>query len=256
MCLWIAALILSAWAYDRNMLIKLYAGCWSKINKAAWFSLKAYSSWKHSNEMIKDGYHVMKVFLWKHSSTEGGPGTERSSGIDVLRFFREEIANENITHIKGVDIHKFIERCFNQCVEEGIAFPKADPTAQYELQVNYVFDRQDYMIVYDSEDNVDVRFPVYTESTVHARDVSKDGLLSAMVTATADSDDGMDVYKEMMLLAGPMRNFYADSEFNVKKRHLHYTGFRVPLDDAFVKMLDFEARQHIVAPDQDIIELA
>ncbi len=101
-----------------------------------------------------------------------------------------------------------------------------------------------------------IRFPIYTEQIIRNKDVKSNSALTAgMLTLTADADDGMDIYESLRLLSGPMGNFYADTEYSIKKQYLHYTGLRVPVDDMFIKMLDLWGTDFIVRPDQPIIKL-
>jgi hypothetical protein len=252
MCFWITALVLAAWWYDRNMMMKFSASVNSGARKLAWAAAKAYTSWKTPNEMIKHGYHVMKVFLHEHPKDSSLD--TKMQAIDVLGFFREDIVSEEFTHAKSLGLREFIERCYEKCKSEDIAFPQPDPTRRYELVVHYVFDHEDYTIVYDTDDKSPIRFPIYTESAIRHRDRLQT-VLEATVTAKREQEDGMNVYDHIKRLAGPMGNFYADSEFCVKKRHLHFTGFRVPLDDAYLRIMDGNATTHIISPKEEIITI-
>jgi hypothetical protein len=116
------------------------------------------------------------------------------------------------------------------------------------------------MIVYgtttDGASDSLIRFPIYSEQTIRNKDMKNNGALTAgMLTVKEDAEDGIDIYDKLRLLAGPMGNFYADTEYSIKKQHLHYTGLRVPIDGMYIKMLDLWGTDFTVRPDQPLIKL-
>lgn len=65
-----------------------------------------------------------------------------------------------------------------------------------------------YTIVY-SDSGADseclIRFPVYSEQTIRSRDFKHHGsITAAMLTATDNADDGIDIYQQLTQLAGPL----------------------------------------------------
>ena len=76
-----------------------------------------------------------------------------------------------------------------------------------------------------------------------------------MLTADVDAEEGIDIYRQLKQLAGPMENFYTDTEYSINKSHLHYTGLRVAIESMYIKMLDLWGTEFIVKPEQSIIRL-
>lgn len=134
---------------------------------------------------------------------------------------------------------------------------------RYELVVSYTFDHKHYKIVYgNSEEEIGtgattfIRFPIYTEQTIRNKDMKKNGAITAgMITANEDADDGIDIYPQLRILAGPMENFYADTEFSIKRNHLYYTGLRVATTSMYIKMIDVWGTEFSVRPEQQTIKL-
>ena len=223
---------------------------WRSGSKAAWAALSAYSNWKtNPNEMIKDGYHVDEVYLVE-SHGDGDDFRE----IDVLRVFRQQIVKQTITNKRGMSLHDFIELC----CDPHSNFNAFNPEARYELVVKYTFDHKQYMIVYDSSDKAgnSIRFPVYTERDIRGRDIKHTGVLTAaQLAGNEDAEDGIDIYPHLKMLAGPMENFYADTEYEVKRHHLNHAGLRFPVDAMFIQMLDMWGSPYVLGPDKSVIKL-
>jgi hypothetical protein len=76
-----------------------------------------------------------------------------------------------------------------------------------------------------------------------------------MLTATEDAEDGIDIYQQLTQLAGPLGNFYSDTEYSVQKSHLHYTGVRVAMSNMFIKVLDLWGNEFVIKPEQTTIKL-
>lgn len=245
-----AGVILLLWAADKHLLSKVGSLVSRAGTKALWHGVALYANWNTKpNEMIKDGYHVDEVFLME--STGDNPEFRE---IDVLRIFRQQIVKEAITHRKTMSIHDFIALC----CDPHSNFNEMNPNARYELVVKYTFDHKQYIIVYDSSDSAtsSIRFPIYTEREIRSRDIKQTGVLTAAQLAVSeDADDGIDVYQHLKMLAGPMENFYADTEYEVKRHHLNHAGLRIPVDKLFIQMLDFWGSPYVLGPDQKVIRL-
>jgi hypothetical protein len=244
-----AAVIMLLWAADKHLLSKVGGLISSTGRKVGWSAIALYSNWRtNPNDMIKDGYHVDEVFLVEST------GDNEFREIDVLRIFRREIVKQTITNRKSMTMRDFIDLC----CEPHSNFATFNPDARYELVVKYTFDHKQYIIVYDSADSVTnaIRFPIYTEREIRDRDIKQTGVLTAaQLTAAEDADDGIDVYQHLKKLAGPMENFYADSEYEVKRHHLNYAGLRIPVDSMFIQMLDLWGSPYVIGPDKTVIRL-
>lgn len=246
-----AAAIILLWAADKHLLSKVGGLVERLLKKGTWTAASMYSGWRSKpNDMIKDGYHVDEVYLLESSMTGTGDFCE----IDVLRIFRQQIVKQSITNRKTVSLDDFITLC---CAPHS-NFTERNGDARYELVVKYTFDHKQYMIVYDSADSATsaIRFPIYTEREIHGRDIKQTGVLTAaQLTANADDDDGIDIYQQLKMLAGPMENFYADTEYVVKRRHLNHAGLKIPVEGMYVQMLDLWGSPYVVGPEKSVIRL-
>lgn len=162
---------------------------------------------------------------------------------------------QTFTHTKRISLKKFI----GLCCEPDSNFTDINLAASYDLVVSYTFDHKRYMIVFSDSGGTEslIRFPVYNELTIRNRDFKHHGsVTAAMLAATEDADDGgIDIYPQLSQLAGPLGNFYADTEYSVQKSHLHYAGVRVAMSNMFIHVLDLWGNQFIVKPEQNIIKL-
>lgn len=252
--MWSTFAVLLLWAADKNLLSKIWAFLASTGKQTAWSALTLYSNWKSTNDMIRDGYHVDEVYLYEYpgSVTQDTTAEATFREIDVLRIFRQHIQLQTFTHAKSIGLVQFIELCCDPMSN----FTEYDRKARYELVVSYTFDHNHYKIVYGTGQADKVRFPIYTEKTIRTKDIKKTGVLTAaMLTAEADAQEGIDVYAQLKQLAGPMENFYTDTEYTIRKSHLHYTGLRVPAESMFIKMLDLWGTEFVVRPEQQFIKL-
>lgn len=242
--MWGEIVVLFLWAVDKNLLSKIWALISAGMKRFLWNALTLYSAWKAGpNDMIKDGYHVDEADLIEMSAN----GEWRE--IDVLRIFRNHIQLETFTKDKSVNLLDFIQ---NYCCDPKSNFKTTDSNATYSLVVRYTFDRRKYKIVYGET----IRFPLYSEKQIRSKDLQKTGALTAgMLTLTEEADDGIDIYQFLKEFAGPMENFYADTEFPVLKRHLIYSGLNAPTDNFYIKMLDLQGTEYIVRPSQQQIRL-
>jgi hypothetical protein len=240
--MWGEVVVLFLWAVDKNLLSKIWALIAAGARRFAWNALTLYSTWKSPNDMVKDGYHVDEVNLIELS--ENGEWRE----IDVLRIFRNHIQHKTISKDSPVDLLDFIQQ---YCCDPKSNFQAINPKAQYSLVVSYTFDLRKYKIVYDKN----IRFPLYSERQIRNKDLQTTGALTAgMLTLSEEADDGIDIYQHLKEFAGPMENFYADTEFPVMRKHLLYTGLNVP-DNFFIKMLDLSGTEFTVRPSQQQIRL-
>lgn len=246
--MWIAATILLLWAADKHLLSKIWTLFASGSRQMCWSALTIYSNWRQTNEMSKDGYHVDFVYLYEPIGTSG-----ECNEIDLLAHFRDHIRQKTFSHIKSLPLSKFIELCCNP----NSNFNQFDPSKQYELVVRYTFDHKEFIIVYSMDDGENnIRFPIYTESEIRSRSLKNTGVITAgLLTAKEDDEDGINIYDHLKKLAGPMENFYADTEYKVKKHHLNFAGLKMDVANTFIKMLDFWGTEFVVAPKQNIIKL-
>jgi len=209
-----------------------------------------------TNEMIKDGYHVDEAYLYEYS-----PGSSSYREIDVLRIFRQQIQLQTFTNTKSCDLVDFIAAC---CDPQS-NFTEWDNEASYELLVSYTFDHQKYKIVYGSRtetirvvNGATIRFPLYTERAIRTKNLRQTGGLTdamLMMDENGSEDSGINIYIPLKELAGPMGNFYTDTEFSVKKHYLQYTGLRAQIDQMYIKMFDLWGTEFILRPEQEIIKL-
>ncbi len=247
--MWIAASILLLWAADKHLLSKIWAMVSSASRQTCWSALTVYSNWRQTNEMSKDGYHVDFVYLY-----EPVADSLQCNEIDLLAHFRYHINQKTFTNTKTISMSKFIELCCNP----NSNFNSYDPAKHYELVVRYTFDHKEYIVVFDSkaEGENNIRFPIYTESEIRGRSLKNTGVITCgLLTAKEDDDDGINIYEYLKKLAGPMENFYADTEYKVKRHHLNFAGLKLDVDNAFIKMLDFWGTEFVVKPKQNIIKL-
>jgi len=233
------AVVLFLWIYDRNLLVRLQRRIYREFKAMIWTILKMYTEMKNKNDQIKDGYHVDSVFLHEFQSSSF------VRKLDVLRRFREEIVNETFTQSKSVNIWDFIE----MCTEEGSNFGKVDRNLYHELEVNYTMDRKQYKIIFSTQNNSNVRFPIYTEKEVRQRKEAQ-GIISAIVVQNEEDDEGIDVTDSLLKFAGPMENFYSDTEYIVKRCWLSQVNIDT---NAIIKVLDMDAEEHIFSPLKEII---
>ena len=248
--MWDAALILLLWAADKHLLSKVWNLISSGSVKVAYSALNVYSNWR--SDMIEDGYHVNEVYLIERSSDPSEPDFRE---IDVLRIFRQHINKLTFTNTKSISLKSFIELC----CDPHSNFKEYDSECEYELVVKYTFDHRDYTIVYAEDENGKgghIRFPIYSIQSIHNRELKKTGVITAaQLTAKEDDDDGIDIYTALKELAGPMENFYADTEYTIKKHHLRHVGLRVRTDSMYIQMLDFWGSRFVISPDQDTLKL-
>lgn len=243
---WTEIAILVLWAADKHLLSKIWSLFTSCTKQAAWTGLTWYADYKHNNDMSKDGYHVDFVYLYEPTDT--GEYTE----VDLLAHFREQIRLRGFSNTKSMRVTDFIELCCSP----NSNFKDIDPTKHYELVVRYTFDFKQYIIVFDTSDNVEIRFPPYTEREIRQRSLKSTGVITAgLLTANAEADDGINIYEHLKRLAGPMENFYADTDYTVKRHHLNYSGLKMDVDNAFIKVFDFWGTDFTIPPKQKIIRL-
>lgn len=242
--MWSVAVILLLWATDKHLLSKIWTMVASIARQTTWSAITLYSNWNHTNDMIKDGYHVDFVYLYE--PTESGQYRE----IDLLAHFRHHINKQTFSNTKPIKLSDFIKLC---CSAES-NFSSFDPSRQYDLVVHYTFDHKPYIITYTMDELV--RFPIYTESQIRQRSLKATGVITAgLLTADENAEEGIDIYEHLKKLAGPMENFYSDSEYSVKRNYLNYAGLKVNVDNCFIKMLDFWGSEFVLRPKQDIIKL-
>lgn len=241
-CYFPVSLVLMLWHYDNLLLMKLEKWLGKKVKNGIWEAFKLYSQLTKKNDMKKDGYHVDSVYLYMREND-----TSIIRQYDMLRIFRDQIREENLAHNKEMNLHDFVELCCNP----NSNFKQVDRDQNYVLEVNYTFDYNQYKVYYDTEQNPAIRFPVYTETQIYERDIMASGITYAFVTKTADEDEGIDITEQVKKFAGPLENFYDDSEFVVKKKWL--VDQSVVPANGYIKILDFKGEEHIFGPDDEIL---
>ena len=201
----VTCIVLTLWKYDRFLLDKLQRWMWTKAHNAGWALLKTYAYYKDKNEMIKDGYHVDSVFLYEHQSST------YYRKIDVLRIFRRAIVEEKFTYKKDIDIKTFLELCSDP--ESNFQY---NPEYTYQLEVDYTFDKQQYKIIYSTDENNRIRFPIYSETCISKANTSN-SIISANLMKDDSEIDGEDISDIISKYAGPLANLYADTDYVVKR---------------------------------------
>ena len=236
----VSCMILGLWKYDRFLLDKIQRYIFSTTKTVGWTLFKAWVEYKDKNEMIKDGYHVDSVYLIEHNSST------YARKLDVLRVFRCGIVDETFTNKKSIDIADFI----NLCSDPKSNF-QYDSDLDYELEVNYTFDRRKYKIIYSTKDNSKIRFPVYSESEI-SQSNSGNSVISASIVRDDQDQEGIDISDMVLMYAGPLGNFYDDSEFIVKRDWLAFEGID---DQAKIKMMDLEFNEYLFTKESKYISL-
>ena len=242
----IAGMLFLTW-YDNLWLLKFEQYTKKKGASLFWLLMKWYSR-RDKNEMIKDGYHVDSVYLYVHEP-------EFIKQYDMLRIFRDLIRDEIITQSKELDVWEFVEAC----CDPDTNFDKANKDYYHVLEVNYTFDLKKYKMIYDTRSNTKVRFPIYTESNIRERDVSKAGVNSAFLThyekPETDDPNFKDVTNDLKKIAGPMQNFYSDTKYLIKKEWFldSYLGLGKAFDsveNCYIHIIDFKGNCHVIKPNQ------
>ena len=242
----IAGLFLITW-YDNLWLLKFEQYAKRKGVSLFWIIMKWYAK-KGKNDMIKDGYHVDSVYLYVHEP-------EFIKQYDMLRVFRDLIRDEIITQSKELDIFDFIQAC----CDPDTNFDKVNKAYYHILEVNYTFDLKKYKMIYDTRDNKKVRFPIYTEKAIRERDVSKAGVNSAFLShyekPETEDPNCKDVTNDFKKIAGPMQNFYSDTEYIMKKEWFldTYLGSGKAFDsieNCYIHIIDFKGNMNLIKPDQ------
>lgn len=236
----VSVIILGLWKYDRCLLDKLERWAWKKTTTTLWSIFEMYSNYKDKNEMIKDGYHVDTVYMWEHKSSTN------SNKYDVLTIFRREIVKETFTNKKSIEFDEFLR----MCTEEGSNF-KYDPNLEYELEVNYTFDRKQYKIFYSNNENDKIKFPIYSESEMANADMNN-SIISAQIIRENDDQGGIEIDELMLKFAGPKGNFYDDSDFVVKKSWLKFSGID---DHSKVLIMDLEGNNFVFDNEDEFLTL-
>ncbi len=239
--MWSTVVVLVLWATDKHLLSKIWNMFSTTAKQVCWSALTVYSNWNHTNDMIKDGYHVDFVYL--HEPI----GDNQFREIDLLTNFRMHINQKTFTNKKTIGLLDFIQLCCSP----NSNFSAVDISKKYELVVHYTFDHKRYIIVYTMEQPM--RFPVYTEVEIRQKTLKNTGVITAgLLTAKEDDDDGIDIYQQLKMLAGPMENFYGDTEYSVKRHYLNYAGLKMNVETGYIKMLDFWGSDFILQPKQNI----
>ena len=247
----IASLIFLTW-YDNLWLMKFQQYAKRKGMALAWLIIKWYSK-KEKNEMIKDGYHVDSVYLYVHEH-------EFIKQYDMLRVFRDLIRDEVLQQSRDLDIWDFIEAC----CDPDTNFDKVNKDFYHILEVNYTFDLKKYKMIYDTKENVNIRFPIYTEKEIRDRDVSKAGINSAFLShfdnAETNDPNFKDVTNDLKKIAGPLQNFYSDTQYVMKKDWFLdvYLGLGKAfdsIDECYIHIVDFKGNCHVIPPDQKVLSI-
>lgn len=236
----VSAIILGLWKYDRFLLDKFERWGWKKLTSVGWFALQIYSRYKDQNEMIKDGYHVDTVYLYEHRSPTD------CVRFDVLSVFRKEINKGTFTHKKSIDTVEFIKIC-----SDSAGNFKFNKDLDYELEVNYTFDRKQYKIIYATDKNNHIKFPVYSESEMAKADIDN-GIISAQIIRDDPDKGGLDVDDVLLKFAGPKGNFYSDTDFVVKKSWLKFADVD---EQSKIQIMDLEGNEYVFEGDDEYLSL-
>lgn len=229
--------------YDNLWLKKFLKFSEKNAKWAVWELMKLHARLQQNNEMVKDGYHVDSVYLYVYEK-------EFIKQYDMLRVFREKLVEPSempcIRIDSKVDFMDFVK----MCCDPDTNFKEADEDLFYLLEVNYTFDRKKYRIYYDSKKNDHIRFPVYSDAAIRERDVFDGGVNSALVTEKDDDETGIDVTKELKRLAGPMQNFYDDTEYVMLKDW--FMGDRFPKTHN-IQIIDFKGDFHTIKSEDEFL---
>lgn len=244
----IAGLVFITW-YDNLWLKKfekfvLKNGFW-----VYWQMARLQTKWHYADiraEMIKDGYHIDAVYLYVH-------GTDFIKQYDMLRVFREKVVQPEekplIRIDSAVDVMDFVK----SCCDPDTNFNCVDPTLTHVLEVNYTFDHKKYRVYYDNRHNTKIRFPIYSDQAIRDRDILAGGVNAGLISESeneSDAENGIDVTKELKRLAGPMQNFYDDTEYIVKKDL--FMGERYP-KNSFIHLIDGKGDSYVIRPEESLL---
>ena len=245
--MWIQVfIILLLWAADKHLLTKVWSLIYSVALRLTWFLLSVYTRWNSKKQnMSHDGYHADEVFLIERDTIN-----QQTIEYDVLRIFRQHVQKGTFSNTQSISVRDFV----GLCCEEGTNFSHIKSSAHYELVVKYTFDFKQYVIVYGdfTGANNELRWPIYTENEIRARDLKSTGVIAAaLLTSSAEDEEGIDIYSEIKQLAGPKENFYMDTEFHVNRAHLIHTGLKTDASPFYIKMVDFWGSDCVIRPQQD-----
>ena len=240
----IFGLVFMTW-YDNLWLKKFENFAWKNCSWLIWEVMKMRTRVKHrKSEMIKDGYHVDSVYLYVHDK-------DVIKQFDMLRVFREKTVNPSdaptISNHSELNIMDFIE----MCCDPDTNFNHVNPENFYLLEVNYTFDFKKYTIFYDSETNTKIRWPIYDETAIRDRPIFQGGVSSAMMTDQEDSDNGKNATNEIRKIAGPMQNFYDDTEYVIKREWI-FDDYRYP-KNSWLHIVDFKGEIHTMGPECEFL---
>lgn len=229
--------------YD-NLWLKKFLKFSEKNGKwAIWELMKLHARIQQNNEMVKDGYHVDSVFLYVHER-------EFIKQYDMLRVFREKLVEPSEKPTIRIDSDVNFFDFVKMCCDPDTNFKEVDEDLFYLLEVNYTFDRKKYRIYYDSKRNTNIRFPVYSDKEIRERDIFEGGVNSALVTERDDDESGIDVTHELKMLAGPMQNFYDDTEYVTLKEW--FMGDRFSSSHN-IQIIDFIGEFHTISSDEKFL---
>ena len=246
----ITSLLFMTW-YDNLWLMKFERYAKKKGLVLFWTFMKWYSKKGKKNEMIKDGYHVDSVYLYVHEP-------EFIKQYDMLRVFRDLIRDEIIKCDQELNTWEFVEAC----CDPDTNFDKVNKYYYHLLEVNYTFDLKKFKIFYDTRNNTKIHFPVYKEKEIRDRDVSKAGINCAFLThferPEKDDPNSKDVTSDLRKIAGPMQNFYVNTNYVVRKEWFLdvYLGLGKAFDninDCYIHIIDFRGTPHVIKPDQEVL---
>jgi hypothetical protein len=126
-----------------------------------------------------------------------------------------------------------------------------DPKLPYELEVNYTFDRKQYKIVYSTTCNRNIRFPIYSESEID-KNSSENSIISASIVRNVNDLEGIDICDLISKYAGPLGNFYDDTEFVVKKSWLQFSGIE---NVSNITIMDIEGENYLFNEESEYLTL-
>jgi hypothetical protein len=136
------------------------------------------------------------------------------------------------------------------CSQSGSNF-EYNSDFEYELEVNYTFDRKQYKIFYSSDENKQIKFPVYSESEMSKADIDN-SIISAQIVREDTDQGGIDIDDVILKFAGPKGNFYDDSDFVVKKSWLKFSGID---DHSRIMIMNIEGDNFVFEEDDKYLSM-
>lgn len=182
--------ILTAWWYDPMLLKKIQKHVKKQMLKCVYNGIKTYHEYTDLKEMIKPGYHIDFVFLYT-----------KNIKYDLTSSFRKELLDGKFTG-NGCSVEDFS----NTCVKPNSNFESLDKEQYCRLEIQYTFDREHYIVNFDTCHNKSIIFPLYNESELRDN-IKKENNGVIFAKLTTDNNDEIDITKNIIELAGPLGDF-------------------------------------------------